>query len=152
MNEMYRVLKKGGRLLIYVMAFEQDKKKYDTQDELVKFTHQTKDSKKTVAHNAMRYYHLYKENELIADALELGWTLTDQFFDTGNWAIVVEKLEESKPVPMELNNVTQEEKDVNQMADDVMKCSIKKDKKKNKDKNNIIKDETEIVQSKPFGS
>lgn len=152
MNEMYRVLKKGGRLLIYVMAFEQDKKKYDTQDELVKFTHQTKDSKKTIAHNAMRYYHLYKENELIADALELGWTLTDQFFDTGNWAIVVEKLEESKPVPMELNDVDQEEKDVNQMADDVKKCSIKKDKKKNKDKDKSVKDETEIVQSKPFGS
>jgi ubiquinone/menaquinone biosynthesis C-methylase UbiE len=34
-REMHRILKLGGKLLIYVWAFEQDGKKYETQDVFV---------------------------------------------------------------------------------------------------------------------
>jgi len=55
MKEMYRVLNKGGIMLIYVMSFE-NKIKYESTDEVVPFTWYTKvdGKKKAVEHKLNR--------------------------------------------------------------------------------------------------
>lgn len=83
---MHRVIKQGGTMLVYVWAYEQEHKKFATQDVFVPWhlhdvyedTKQTKDSKpedstfietaikdkdkqSTVYH---RYYHVFMEGEL----------------------------------------------------------------------------------------
>ena len=59
-RQLLKITKKGGKIMIYVWAFEQPqdaKRKFSTQDEMVYF-------KKRNGETYYRYYHLYKANEL----------------------------------------------------------------------------------------
>ena len=64
-SEILRVLKKNGRALIYVWAYEQPKfKNEETQDVFVKWQLQKKFTEDNIELEYKRYYHLFKKNEL----------------------------------------------------------------------------------------
>ncbi|KAI3662442.1 hypothetical protein MP638_003582 [Amoeboaphelidium occidentale] len=93
--ELLRVLKKGGRMLIFVWAFEQtatSKRKFDSQDVFVSW------NKAGVEEVFYRYYHVFKEGELgalVRDALAKGnmeaSTIIKTGYDRDNWYIEVQK-------------------------------------------------------------
>ena len=95
-RELYRITKKGGRIMIYVWAFEQpedSKRQFTNQDEMVSY-------KKTNGDIYYRYYHLYKEGELEKEInLALNFELNFEFnnykiikksYERGNWYIIIE--------------------------------------------------------------
>jgi alkylated DNA repair protein alkB family protein 8 len=107
-NELTRIVRVDGRILIYVWALEQDEKKFENQDNFVPWhlqntyeTEQTvdtlgpqivKEEKKnsTVYH---RYYHVFKKGELEEllkdfDNLEI----IESFYDHANWCCIVRKI------------------------------------------------------------
>ena len=90
LKEMYRCLKKGGRILITVWAMEQPEDSnfnFTKTDEMVPW--KSKDDGNTY----LRYYHIYRKEELKEEVNrlcpefkieELGWEL-------GNWYVIISK-------------------------------------------------------------
>ena len=112
-SEFHRVLRPGGRALIYVWAFEQEHKKFQQQDVFVKWNLQDSYQRKEEEHKTSfintalhdtekkttvyhRYYHMFRQGELEA-LIEMHFPgrlrVVESWFDHANWAVVVEKLE-----------------------------------------------------------
>ncbi len=81
-NELIRILKKNGKLLITLWAFESDeyssKKKFNCGDNIVKF----KDD--------YRYYYIY-DKKMINDFCKKINYEYDLFWERGNWNIIITK-------------------------------------------------------------
>lgn len=104
LKEMHRLLKPGGRALVYVWAMEQEKgsvgaRTFDSQDIYVPWNLQSKYLSpeegiplgKIVS--LKRYYHVFKEEEvreLIESVPE--FKLVNMYFDHNNWAVELEAL------------------------------------------------------------
>ena len=115
---MHRIVKVGGTVLVYVWAYEQEHRKFATQDVFVPWhlqdtyeetkenrkearpedssfiqtAIQDKDKKATVYH---RYYHVFREGELeaiISDYFSDKFQIEDRYFDHANWVVKLKKL------------------------------------------------------------
>lgn len=89
LSEMYRVLKKNGRVMICVWAMEQPsntKHRFTKSDELVSW--------KIDNETHYRYYHIYKKGELESEISVLcpEFTIESVFYELGNWFILLSKL------------------------------------------------------------
>lgn len=105
-------LRKGGRLLVYCWALEQEKsrrgyKEGDDQDILIPWVLQkkapklTKKEKKELKaedvpepekpETKYRYYHLYKEGELVENAERAGGKVVEHGYEKDNWWVIVER-------------------------------------------------------------
>lgn len=94
-------LRVGGRALIYCWALEQENsrrgyKAGDSQDMLIPWVLQAKKSKSAEepekpAETKYRYYHLYKEGELVDNAEQAGGIVVESGYEKDNWWVVVEK-------------------------------------------------------------
>lgn len=92
--EIYRLLKIGGKALIYVWAKEQHKFKDETkQDVFVKWNLQKKYSETNTDEIFYRYYHLFKKNELesLIDNIN-GITIIDSGSQSNNWYCIIQKI------------------------------------------------------------
>lgn len=90
LDELYRVLKPNGKLLITVWAMEQpigSKFDFKQTNEMIKWT--------SVKTNKIyyRYYHIYRKDELINEILELNqkFLIINQGYENGNWFIILSK-------------------------------------------------------------
>ena len=92
-KEMIRVLRIGGRILIYVWAKEQERFKNKSQDLLVGWKLQKRYSKDKKETDYGRYYHLFYKDEFEKllkkitniKIIEIGYQM-------GNWYCIAEKL------------------------------------------------------------
>ena len=88
-DNLIRLTKPGGRILIFVWALEQpkdSKRKFIEQDNLVPF--KLKDGTTNE-----RFYHVYKDQELEEDVNTLKKTKTiNHYWEKGNWVIELVKL------------------------------------------------------------
>ena len=91
-NELIRVTKPGGRILILVWAMKQDpdsKIKFGKQDIYLDW----KDKHKNIL--GQRYYHIFIENELESLMLESlihdNVKIKKSFYEKGNFGIIIEK-------------------------------------------------------------
>ena len=87
-EELKRVTKKGGQILILVWALEQEKesrRKFVKQENFVDW----KDKKGNLL--GKRYYYVFKENELeiLIDNSEL---IEKSFYEKGNWGVIINNL------------------------------------------------------------
>ncbi len=88
-KELLRITKSGGKIMIYIWAFEQpieSKRQFKTQDEMVYF-------KNRDGSIYYRYYHLYKENEL-EEEINLASSdiiIIRSSYERGNWYCIIEK-------------------------------------------------------------
>eukprot|EP01006_Ploeotia_vitrea_P024360 TRINITY_DN57146_c0_g1_i1.p1 TRINITY_DN57146_c0_g1~~TRINITY_DN57146_c0_g1_i1.p1 ORF type:complete len:252 (+),score=11.87 TRINITY_DN57146_c0_g1_i1:36-791(+) len=102
-QELLRIVRTGGRVLIYAWAIEQ-KKKYPGQDNLIPWNMQkchitNPDQLQEPAESDdrhviyRRYYHLFKEGELegLCESIE-GCKIVESYFDHENWVVILEKL------------------------------------------------------------
>ena len=90
LNELYRVLKNGGKVLIVVWAMEQPDEStfhFTKTDEFVKWY--SKENDKTY----YRYYHIYKNGELEEEINRLKPEFKTEYIylEKGNWVICLEK-------------------------------------------------------------
>jgi len=88
-KELFRICKKGGKIMIYVWAYEQpdnSKRKFYSCDEMVSY-------KKVNGEIFYRYYHLYKKNELEEEIKEsnIKYKSIISQYNNGNWYIILEK-------------------------------------------------------------
>lgn len=91
LQEMFRVCRPHSKIFVQVWAFEQEddaKRKFETYDELVSW------QCKTDGKIYYRYYHLYKEGELLKEFIDTGleFAVIRDFYEKGNWGLVIEKL------------------------------------------------------------
>jgi ubiquinone/menaquinone biosynthesis C-methylase UbiE len=94
LNEMHRVLKKGGNAFIQVWAMEQpfnSRRKFMKRDEYVPW----KNKDGTILH---RYYHIYPKEELEKEILKLTihndnnlFKIKSTEYEEGNWICIIEK-------------------------------------------------------------
>ena len=85
-QELERVTKKDGTILILVWALEQEKdsrRKFNKQDNFVDW----KDKRQNLL--GKRYYYVFKENEL--ESLVTSGTIMNRFYEKGNWGIIFKK-------------------------------------------------------------
>ena len=113
LKEIFRILKKGGKVLIYVWAMEQKEKKFDKQDNFVpwhlqnKYENETKvetlqngpmimDEKKIDCTVYQRYYHVFIKGELedLINKTGDNVKIIKSYFDHANWCCIVEKMKE----------------------------------------------------------
>ena len=110
LKEMFRIVKKGGKILVYVWAMEQKEKKFTEQDNFVpwhlqnKYENETKvgtlqngpnimEDKKIDCTVYQRYYHVFYKGELedlinkTGDNVEI----IKSYFDHANWCCVIKK-------------------------------------------------------------
>lgn len=81
-SELQRITKKGGKILVLVWAFEKDNNDRNTsQDIFIPW----KDKQQNVL--GMRYYHLFRANELEQLVHENEVT---SFYERGNWGIIID--------------------------------------------------------------
>lgn len=90
LNEMYRVLKDGGKGLIVVWALEQpDDSTFDfkVKDEKVKWTC------RLTGKTFWRYYHIYQDGDLINEInqLEPRFKIDKKGWEKGNWYVHLSK-------------------------------------------------------------
>ena len=89
-QELVRIIKPGGKLLIQVWAFEQyekSKNKFTKSDNYIEFN----SSDKTVSE--MRYYHVFREGELDEMFSHVPqFKILKSYWEMGNWIILGEKL------------------------------------------------------------
>ena len=86
-KELLRVTKKGGKILILVWAFEQEKnskRKFLEQENFIDW----KDKNKNLL--GKRYYYVFKKNEL-ETLLPENTNIIESFYERGNWGIIIEK-------------------------------------------------------------
>lgn len=90
-QELLRITKIGGQIIIYVWAFEQpieSKRKFNTQNEMVEY--------KTINGNiAYRYYHLYKKGELeeeLNSVTLFNYKIIKSDYERGNWYMIIERI------------------------------------------------------------
>jgi len=110
--ELKRIVRVGGQVLVTVWAFEQQKKKYTEQDVMIKWHLQKrfdaqgqKEGSNSEASTSAdvdpsqskvldRYYHLFKEGELNALALEIGGlAIVKSVWDVDNWYLLMQRTE-----------------------------------------------------------
>ena len=107
---MFRIVKKGGKILVYVWAMEQKEKKFTEQDNFVpwhlqnKYENETKvetlqngpnimQDKKIDCTVYQRYYHVFYKGELedlinkTGDNVEI----IKSYFDHANWCCIIQK-------------------------------------------------------------
>ena len=110
LKEMFRIVKKGGKILVYVWAMEQKEKKFTEQDNFVpwhlqnKYENETKvetlqngpnimQDKKIDCTVYQRYYHVFYKGELedlinkTGDNVEI----IKSYFDHANWCCIIQK-------------------------------------------------------------
>lgn len=90
LEEMYRTLKPGGKVLITVWAMEQEEHSrfnFKSTDELVPWTY------KYDGNTYLRYYHIYKKGDLEKEITKLApeFTIESIDYELGNWIIVLVK-------------------------------------------------------------
>jgi ubiquinone/menaquinone biosynthesis C-methylase UbiE len=90
LKEMYRTIKIGGHILITVWSMRQEpesKFKFTSNNELVPWL--SKDDGNTY----LRYYHIYRENELEDEIKRLcpEFNIKSVEYELGNWAIILFK-------------------------------------------------------------
>jgi len=90
LKEMYRCLKKGGKILITVWAMEQPEDStfhFTKTDEMVPW--KSKDDGNTY----LRYYHIYKKEELNEEIKRLcpEFTIENIGWEVGNWYAIITK-------------------------------------------------------------
>lgn len=91
-QELVRITKPGGKILIYVWAFNQpenSKRKFKTNDEMVPY-------KKINGEVYFRYYHLYNKGELEDDIHNAGnagsnINIVESGYEYGNYYTIIEK-------------------------------------------------------------
>ena len=90
LDEIYRILKKDGRILIVVWAIEQpndSKFNFTKSDELVSWT--------SIKNNKIyyRYYHIYSEGELVKEINKLKpeFIIEYEYLEKGNWIVCLRK-------------------------------------------------------------
>lgn len=91
LDEMYRTLKIGGKILITVWAMEQEPDSnfnFNLSDEMVPW--KSKDDGNTY----LRYYHIYRKNELQEEINRLYplFQVESIEYELGNWAIILYKI------------------------------------------------------------
>ena len=91
-EELLRVCKSNGRILLYVWSFHQDsfsRVKFKSKDEIVPFT-------TTIGETFYRYYHLYEMDDLIDEVNELkikyNFIIEKSFNERNNECIIIKKL------------------------------------------------------------
>ena len=91
--EIYRVLKIGGKSLIYAWAKEQPKfKNESSQDVFVKWNLQKKYSNLNQDETFYRYYHLFKKNELELLINKInGIKIIESGSQSNNWYCIIQK-------------------------------------------------------------
>jgi len=97
LQEMYRVLKKGGKGLIVVWAKEQELKTKFVFDSKVKSSKYGFDEKviwKSGSKQYTRYYHIYEKDDLRNEITELcpDFNTSDKAWEKGNWYIELRKI------------------------------------------------------------
>eukprot|EP00388_Colpodella_angusta_P002865 GDKJ01010116.1.p1 GENE.GDKJ01010116.1~~GDKJ01010116.1.p1 ORF type:complete len:257 (-),score=34.47 GDKJ01010116.1:49-819(-) len=110
MEDFIRLLRPGGKALIYVWALEQNDgtvgaRSFEHQDVFVPWcasSKQAKSSKATTAEQGaigddmkryLRYYHISKGDEVKKMAEQVrGAVVEDVYYDSNNWAIILKKL------------------------------------------------------------
>ena len=90
LDELYRVVKNDGRILIVVWAIEQPEDStfhFTKSDELVKWYSKENDK------NFYRYYHIYAEGELLEEIKKLKpeFNIEYIYLEKGNWVICLRK-------------------------------------------------------------
>ena len=88
-SELIRITKPGGRILIYVWAFEQDvtsKRRFETQDVLVPF--RLKNSDKSFD----RFYHVYVFGELEDEVCNYNIEIEKVGYELSNHFVIIKKL------------------------------------------------------------
>ena len=86
-DEVIRVTKKGGRILLLVWALEQpenSRRKFKKQDNMVTW----KDKKGNLM--GERYYYVFKKDEL-ENLINDSVTIVESFYELGNWGVILEK-------------------------------------------------------------
>lgn len=94
---MKNLLKIGGKMLIFVWAFEQKGRiAYDNQDIFVGWqlpTKSTSQSGNSGQKTFNRYYHLFKAGELDALVNEIeGLEIVESGYDRDNWFVICRRL------------------------------------------------------------
>jgi ubiquinone/menaquinone biosynthesis C-methylase UbiE len=85
LNELYRVLKNEGTVLITVLSMKQPQKSkfnFTKKNELVSWNHRIE-----------RYYHIYEDGDLIEEINRLNgkFKIIDCGWEFGNWWIILSK-------------------------------------------------------------
>lgn len=86
-EELLRVTKKGGKILILVWGMQQDKdskRKFTKQENFIDW----KDKNKNII--GKRYYYIFKKNEL-ENLLPKKSKIVQSFYEKGNYGIIIEK-------------------------------------------------------------
>ena len=110
LKEMFRIVKKGGNILVYVWAMEQKEKKFTEQDNFVpwhlqnKYENETKvetlqngpnimEDKKIDCTVYQRYYHVFYKGELedIINKTGDNVEIVKSYFDHANWCCIIKK-------------------------------------------------------------
>ena len=87
-DEVIRVTKKGGRILLLVWALEQpedSRRKFEKQDNMVTWKSKKGDLM------GERYYYVFKKDEL-ENLINDSVTIVESFYELGNWGVILEKL------------------------------------------------------------
>ena len=110
LREIFRIVKKGGKILVYVWAMEQKEKKFTEQDNFVpwhlqnKYENETKvetlengpsimKDKKIDCTVYQRYYHVFYKGELedIINKTGVEVEILKSYFDHANWCCIIKK-------------------------------------------------------------
>jgi SAM-dependent methyltransferase len=88
-KELFRICKDGGRIMIYVWAFEQpeeSKRQFNTCDEMVSY-------KKINGEIFYRFYHLYKKGEIEEEVklTQINYKSIESSYERGNWYVIITK-------------------------------------------------------------
>ena len=86
-EELERVTKKGGKILVLVWAFEQEedsRRKFTTQENFVDW----RDKQKNLL--GKRYYYVFQKNEL--ESLVDEKKVEKSFYEKGNWGILIKRV------------------------------------------------------------
>ena len=86
-EELERVTKKGGKILVLVWAFEQEedsRRKFTTQENFVDW----RDKQQNLL--GKRYYYVFQKNEL--ESLVDEKKIEKSFYEKGNWGIILRKV------------------------------------------------------------
>lgn len=110
LKEIFRIVKKGGKILVYVWAMEQKEKKFTEQDNFVPWHLQNKYENKTKVETLengpsimedkkidctvyQRYYHVFFKGELedIINKTGVDVEIIKSYFDHANWCCIIMK-------------------------------------------------------------